>query len=190
MSVLLIFFPRIYSYFHWFLHFSTLFHLHACSVAQSCPTLCNYMDHGHEGLLYMRFPRKEYWSGLPFPTPGDLPNWGTEPIYPAWQVDSLLLSHLGISISFQLGSVTQSGLTLCSSHGLQHARLPVHHQLPCLLKLTSIESVMPANHLILRHPLSLMPFIFPTIRVFSNESGLCIRWWKYWGFNFSISPSN
>ena len=59
-----------------------------------------------------------------------------------------------------------------------------------LLKLMSIESVMPSNHLILCHPLSLPPSIIPSIRVFSNESVLCIRWPKYWSFNFSISPSN
>ena len=59
-----------------------------------------------------------------------------------------------------------------------------------LLKLMSIVSVMPANHLILCHPLLLLPSIFPSIRVFSNESVLCIRWPKYWTFSFSISPSN
>ena len=59
-----------------------------------------------------------------------------------------------------------------------------------LLKLMSIESVMPSNHLILCCPLLLLPSIFPSIRVFSNESALCIRWPKYWSFNFSISPSN
>ena len=59
-----------------------------------------------------------------------------------------------------------------------------------LLKLMSIESVMPSNHLILCHPLLLLPSIFPSIRVFSNESVLCIRWPKYWSFSFSISLSN
>ena len=58
------------------------------------------------------------------------------------------------------------------------------------LKLTSIESVMPSNHLILCHPLLLLPSIFPSIRVFPNESVLHIRWPKYWSFSFSISPSN
>ena len=58
------------------------------------------------------------------------------------------------------------------------------------LKLTSIESVRPSNHLILRHPLFLLPSVFPSIRVFSNESALRIRWPKYWSFSFSISPSN
>ena len=58
------------------------------------------------------------------------------------------------------------------------------------LKLMSIESVMPSNHLILCHPLLLLPSIFPSIRVFSNELALCIRWPKYWSFTFSLSPSN
>ena len=59
-----------------------------------------------------------------------------------------------------------------------------------LLRLMSIESVMPSNHLILCCPLLLLPSVFPSIRVFSSESVLCIRWPKYWGFSFSISPSN
>ena len=59
-----------------------------------------------------------------------------------------------------------------------------------LLKLMSIESVMPSNRLILCRPLLLLPSIFPSIRVFSNESALRIRWPKYWSFSFSISPSN
>ena len=59
-----------------------------------------------------------------------------------------------------------------------------------LLKFMSIESVMPSNHLILSHPLLLLPSIFPSIRVFSNESVVHIRWPKYWSFSFSISPSN
>ena len=58
------------------------------------------------------------------------------------------------------------------------------------LKLMSIESVMPSNHLILCHPLLILPSIFPSIRVFSNESTLRMRWPKYWSFSFSISPSN
>ena len=57
-------------------------------------------------------------------------------------------------------------------------------------KLVSIESVMPSNHLILCHPLLLLPSIFPNIRVFSNELALCIRWPNYWNFSFSIGPSN
>ena len=59
-----------------------------------------------------------------------------------------------------------------------------------LLKLMSIESVMPSNHLIFCHPLLLVPSIFPSIRVFSNESDFLIRWPKYWSFSFNISPSS
>ena len=59
-----------------------------------------------------------------------------------------------------------------------------------LLKLMPIESVIPSNHLILCHPLLLPPSIFPSIRIFSNKSALCIRWPKYWSFSFNISPSN
>ena len=73
----------------------------------------------------------------------------------------------------------------CSTPGFH-----VHHQLLELTQLMSIESVMPSNHLILCHPLLLPPSVFSSIRVFSNESVLCIRWPKYWSFNFSISPSN
>ena len=71
----------------------------------------------------------------------------------------------------------------CSTPGL-----PVHHR--SLLKLMSIESMMPSNQLILCRPLLLLPSIFPSIRVFSNESVLHIRWPKDWSFSFSISPSN
>ena len=59
-----------------------------------------------------------------------------------------------------------------------------------LPKLRPIESVMPSNHLILCHPLLLLPSIFPSIRVFSNESVLCVRWPKYWSFNFSVTLSS
>ena len=73
---------------------------------------------------------------------------------------------------------------------VQHARL-LSITISCsLLKLMSIESVMPSNHLILYRLLLLLPSIFPSIRVFSNESVLCIRWPKYWSFSFSISPSS
>ena len=70
-----------------------------------------------------------------------------------------------------------------------HASLSIANSRSCL-KLTSIESVMPSKHLILCHPLLLLPSVFPSIRIFSNESVLLIRWPKYWNFSFSISPSN
>ena len=74
-------------------------------------------------------------------------------------------------------------------HGLQHTRLPFTN-FRSLLKLMPIKSVMPSNHLILCHPLLLPPSIFPSIRVFSNESVLHIRCPKYCSFSFIISPSN
>ena len=82
---------------------------------------------------------------------------------------------------------------MCDSlqtHGLQHARLPCPSLSRSLLRLTSIESVMPSNHLILCYPLLLLPSIFPSIRVFSSESVLHIRWPMDWSFSFSITPSN
>ena len=81
-----------------------------------------------------------------------------------------LLSHV------QLFAAHQASLSITNSQSL--------------LKLLSIESVMPSKHLILCHPLLLLPSIFPSIRVFSNQSVLHIRWPQYWSFSFSISPSN
>ena len=96
-------------------------------------------------------------------------------------------SHLLSCLISQKHSVQFSRSVMSNSlqpHGLQHARLS-----RSLLKLTSIKLVMPSNHLILCHPF-LLPSIFPSIRVFSSESVLHIRWLKYWSFRFSISPSN
>ena len=76
-------------------------------------------------------------------------------------------------------------------HGLQHTRLPCPSTISqSLLKLMSIELMMPSNNLILCHPLLLLPSIFPSIGVFSIESALCIRWPKFWNFSFSINPSS
>ena len=91
----------------------------------------------------------------------------------------LLVSHSVLSSSLRphgLYGVRQSSLSFTISQSL--------------LKLMSIESVMPSNHLVLCHSLLLLPSIFPSIRVFSSESALCIRWPKCWSFSFSISPSN
>ena len=86
-----------------------------------------------------------------------------------------LLSHVQLFASPWIAAC-QASLSITSSQSL--------------LKLMSIKSVMPSNHLILCHPLLLPPSVFPSIRVFSNESVLHIRWPKYWSFSFSISPSN
>ena len=95
-----------------------------------------------------------------------------------------------VESSVQFSSVTQSCLILCD---------PMNCSTPGLLSITnsrsppkpmSIESMMPSNHLIVCRPLLLLPSIFPSIRVFSNQSVYLIRWPKYWSFSFSISPSN
>ena len=85
-------------------------------------------------------------------------------------------------------SITQSCPILCYPMDSSMPGFPVLHHLP-ELKFMSLESVMPPNHLILCLPLFLLSLIFPSIRVFSNESVLHIRWPKYWSFSFSISPS-
>ena len=105
--------------------------------------------------------------------------------------------HLSIGIIMgqdwklhQFTSVSQSYPTLCDPIVCSTASCPVHHQLQSVLKLMSIKLLMPSNQLIFCRPLLLLPSIFPSIRVFSNESVLCIRWPKYWSFSFSISTSN
>ena len=91
--------------------------------------------------------------------------------------------------SVQFNSVTQSCPTLWDAMNCSTPGLPAHHQLPEFTQ-THVESVMPSNHPILCCPLLLLPSIFPSIRVFSNESVLLIRWPKYWSFSFNISPSS
>ena len=98
-------------------------------------------------------------------------------IISAIQLSLVQFSYSVMSDSLQPQTVAcQASLSITNTHGL--------------LKPMSIESVMPSNHLILCRSLLLPPPIFPSIRVFSNESALCIRWPKYWSFSFNISPSN
>ena len=96
-----------------------------------------------------------------------------------------LKSHFPSSVQFS--SVAHSCLTLCYPLDCSTPGLPVHHQIPELVKLMSIKSVTPSNHLILCRPLLLLPSNPPSIRVFSNESTLRMRWPK--SFSFSIIPS-
>ena len=120
------------------------------------------------------FPREEYGIGLPFPSPGDLPDPRVTPVSSTFSsVQSL--SHFRFFVTPWTAACLAS-LSITSSQSF--------------LQLMSIELVVPSNYLILCHPLLLLPSIFPSIRVFSNESILCIRWPKYWRFSFSISPSN
>ena len=90
----------------------------------------------------------------------------------------------------QFSSITQSCLTLCNPMNCSTPASLSIVDSQSLLKFMSIESVMPSNHLILCHPLLLLPSVFPNIRDFSNRSVIHIRWPKYWSFSFSISPSN
>ena len=90
----------------------------------------------------------------------------------------------------QFSSVAQLCLTLCDPMDCNTPGFPVHRQLPELAQTQSIRLVMPSNHLILCHSLLLLPSIFPSIRVFSNESVLCIRWPEQWSFSFSLISIN
>ena len=96
---------------------------------------------------------------------------------------------LGKFSQVQFSSVAQSCLTFCDPTNCSMPGLPEYHKLPESTQ-THVHWVMPSNHFILCCPLLLLPSIFPSIRVFSNKSVLCIRWPKYWSFSFSISPPN
>ena len=104
-----------------------------------------------------------------------------------WTMSATLEACFGL---FQFSSVAQSCLTLCNPMNLSMPGLPVRHQPRSSPKLMCIELVIPSSHLILCHPLLLLPPIPPSIRVFSNESTLRMKWPKYWSFSLSISPSN
>ena len=153
----------------------------------------------------MEFSRQEYQSGLPFPTLGYLSDPRIEPGSPALQVDCLPSeqrkplkgdmaepaycqpSMFWAAMSVQLLSCVRLFVTPWTA--AHQASLSITNS-QRLLKLMSIMLVMPSNHLILCCPLLLLPSLFPSIRVFSNESALLIRWPKYWSFSFNNSPSN
>ena len=101
-------------------------------------------------------------------------------------LEALVVTSYNCSVQFSCSVVTNS----LWPHESQHARPPCPSPTPSSPKLMCIKSVMPSSHLILCHPLLLLPPIPPSIRVFSNESTLCVRWSKYWSFSLSISPSN
>ena len=140
-------------------------------------------------LLSMRFSRQEDWSDCHFLLQGILPTQGlhqsllhcrwfftTEPPGKPIQVSSVQLLSCVQLFATPWTAAHQASLSITNSWSL--------------LKLLSIESVMPSNLLILCHPILLLLLIFPSIRVFSSESVLCIWWPKYWSFSFSTSPSN
>ena len=115
-------------------------------------------------------------------------HWVSDAIQPSHPLSALLLppSIFPSISSVQLSRIWLSATPWTAAH---QASLSITNS-RSLLKLMSIESVMPSNHLIFCHPLLLLPSIFPSIRVFSNESALHIRWPRYWSFSFNISPSN
>ena len=107
-----------------------------------------------------------------------------------WTCSKSLMPYSIQISSVQFSSVSQSCPTVCDSMNHSMPGLTIHQQLPECTKSVSIDLVMPSTHLILFRPLLLLPSIFPSIRVFSNESALHIRWPKYWSFSFNISPSS
>ena len=119
-------------------------------------------------------------------------------LWPGFSVHRILQARIveWIAISFYIiyNSSVQFSYSVMSDSlrplGLQHARPPCTSPTPRVYSNMSTESVRPSNHLILCHTLFLPPWIFTSIRIFSYESVLCIRWPKYWSFSFSISPSN
>ena len=111
-------------------------------------------------------------------------------IFPRQNSLKTSLHALPLHVFLQFSSAAQSCLTLCDPMDCStQASLSITNSWS-LLKLMAIESVMSSTHLILCPPLHLPPSIFPSMKVFSNESVLCIRWLNYWSFSFSISPSN
>ena len=107
-----------------------------------------------------------------------------------FHLSSLIPEFCSSATTVHFSSVTQSCLTLCDPKNRGTPGLPAHHKLLEFTQTYTIESVMPSNHLILCCPLLLLPPIPPSIKVFSNESTLPMRWPKYWSFSFSINPSN
>ena len=149
----------------------------------------------HQASLAIEFSRQEYWSRLSSPPPGNLPDPEIQPCLlhlQHWEVCSLPQAPPGKLIHLSISSVqSQSHVQLFAAPwtAARQASLSITKS-RSLPKPTSIESVMPSNHLILCCPLLLLPSVPPSIRVFSNESTLHIRWSKYWSFSFNISPSN
>ena len=132
----------------------------------------------HQAPLSMEFSRQEYWSGLPFPSQGDLPHTGIKPVSPAWQVNSLPLSHQGSQVDRKViqpcCSVTQSCPTLCDPMDCSIPGLPVPHYLPKFAQVhvhCMGDAIQPFHSLIPSSSAS----IFPSIRDFSNELAVRIK---------------
>ena len=146
------------------------------------------MDCSPPGSLPVWFPRQEHWSWLPCPSPGIFPTQGSNSCLLHLLLGKQILYHLLLQFS-SVQSLSRVRLFVTPWITARQASLSITNS-QNLLKLMSIESMMPSSHLILCHPLLLLPPIPPSISVFSNESTLRMRWPKYWSFSFSISPSN
>ena len=148
-------------------------------VAQSCPALCNPRDCSPPGSsVHGDSAGKNTGVGCHALLQGIFLTQGSNPGLPHCRWIPYHLSHQGSPLLTISSAQLLSCVRLFVPHGLQRARLPSITNSQSVLKLMSIKSVMPSNHLILCHPLLLLPSIFASIRVFSNESVLCIRWPK------------
>ena len=156
-----------------------------CSVAPSCPNLCDPMDCSIRGFPFLNHLLEFSQNSRPLsqwchPTilSSDVP-FSSHPqsifLYDFQFSSVQLLSRVRLFVTPWIAA-RQASLSITNSRSSP--------------KPMSIESVMPSNHLILCHPLLLLPWIFPSMRAFSNELVLCIRWSKYWSVSLSISPSN
>ena len=107
-----------------------------------------------------------------------------------FDLEDIIMNKEWFSANHLFLSSVQSHPPLCDPMDCSTPGLLVHHQVAEFTQTHVHESVMPSNHLILCRPLLLLPSIFPSIRFFSKQSTLCIRWSRYWSFSFNISPSN
>ena len=153
----------------------------------SCSTLCDLMDYTVPGILQARILER---VAFPFSRGSFQPRDWTQvfriagTFFTSWATREVLKLHSSVQFSH---SVVSDSLW---PHELQHARPPCPSPTPGVYSNSRLKSVMPFSHLILCHPLLLLPPIPPSIRVFSNESALLMRWPENWSFSFSISPSN
>ena len=141
--------------------------------------------------LSVGFSQQEYWNGVPFPPPGYLPDAGIKPpSCVGWGFFTTSATWGALCEQFSsVQSLSRVRLSVTPWTAARQASLSIANSRSSV-RLMSIESAMPSNHLILCCPLFLLPSIFPSIRVFSNESTLHVRWPEYWSFSFNISPSN
>ena len=158
-------------------------------VTPSCPTLCDPVDYTVHGILQARTLE---WVAFPFSRGSSQPRDQTQVSHFADRFFTSCATREAQTIMYQFSLVQSlSRVRVFATPWTAARQTSLSITNPWSLpKLMSIESVMPSNHLILCRPLLLLPSVFPSIRVYSNESALCIRWSKCWSFGFNISPSN